>query len=135
MLLIEWDDTLVLGVQEIDEHHRKLVEILNRCYLALMLNEHRHELEGIVKELDAYTRYHFGTEEELMAQAGLAQAPAHAEAHRSFISALEDFRGRLEAGESFVAMDVLMFLKDWLVEHIQKVDRALADLVVGKVGR
>lgn len=135
MLLIEWDDTLVLGVQQIDEHHEKLVSILNRCYRALMLNDHRHELEAIVGELLDYTHYHFRTEEGLMDEAGYLEAPSHVQAHGSFIASIEDFQGRFQAGESFVAMELLMFLKEWLLEHIQHTDRALARFLTANTGR
>lgn len=127
MMLVEWDDTLILGSQQIDEHHHRLVEILNRCYSALMLHDHSHELEGVVAELLDYTHYHFSTEESLMAEAEYPAAPSHAAAHRKFIRSINNFRDRSDAGESFVAIDVLVFLKDWLVHHIQNTDRAFTN--------
>jgi len=135
MLLVEWDGTLVLGVKQMDEHHEKLVSILNRCYRALMLNDHQHELEAIVGELLDYTHYHFRTEESLMGEMGYLEAPSHVEAHDVFIASIEDFHVRYQAGESFIAMDLLMFLKDWLVDHIQNTDRALARFILGKANR
>lgn len=127
MMLVEWDGTLDLGVEQLDEHHKKLVDILNQCYGALMLNDHHHELEEIVGELYGYTRYHFRAEEELMDRLGYTEAAAHREAHDAFVASVYDFQQRFKGGESFIAMEVLMFLKDWLVAHIQKSDRALAE--------
>ncbi|MBU5611611.1 bacteriohemerythrin [Geomonas azotofigens] len=134
MMLVEWDDTLILGMAQIDEHHHKLVDILNRCYRALMLHDHSHELEGVVAELLDYTQYHFRTEEELMAQSHYAAAPSHAAAHRKFINSVTNFKDRSDAGESFVAIDVLVFLKDWLVGHIQNTDRAFANFLNDRAG-
>ena len=131
MMLVEWDGTLDLGVKQIDEHHKKLVDILNQCYGALMLNDHRYELEAIVEELYDYTRYHFRTEEEFMDQLGYGEAATHRAAHDSFVASVYDFQQRFKAGESFIALDVLMFLKDWLVAHIQKSDSALARFANG----
>lgn len=129
MTLVEWDNTLVLGIQQIDEHHQKLIEILNRCYQAVMLHDHRHELEEVVAELLDYTEYHFRTEELLMEELEYAAAPSHAAAHRRFVHSIHNFKDRFDAGESFVAIDVLVFLKDWLVGHIENTDRALANFI------
>lgn len=126
MTLVEWDETLILGVPRIDADHEKLVEILNRCYSALMRHDHTRELNEIVAELLDYTEYHFGTEETLMLQAQYPAAKEHTAAHRTFIKSIHNFKDRFEAGESFVAIDVLVFLKDWLVAHIQNTDRSLA---------
>jgi hemerythrin len=133
MALVEWDDTLVLGMQQMDEHHQKLVEILNRCYRALMLYDHVHELEGVVAELLAYAEYHFRTEERLMEELGYAAAPSHTAAHRKFVYSVNNFKDRFDAGESFVAIDVLVFLKDWLVAHIQNTDQALANFITDRL--
>lgn len=128
-MLVEWDGTLELGIGEIDEHHHKLLEILNQCYQALMLNNHTRQLEEIVKELQDYAQYHFGAEEKIMSEAGYPAAAAHLEAHRQFAASIALFGQRARAGESFVAMEVLTFLKEWLVAHIQSTDRALADCI------
>lgn len=132
MQLVQWDDTLVLGVKQIDAHHEELVSILNRCFQALMLNDHRGELEGVVNELRSYTMYHFQTEERLMADAGYPQESSHAMAHQQFIASIFDFQARLRSGESFVAVDVLTFLREWLVEHIKKSDRAVAEFILAQ---
>lgn len=129
MSLIDWDRTLVLEVPQMDEHHEKLVGILNRCYRAVMLNDPTRELQLIVGELCDYTHYHFDAEEKLMADLGYPQSADHIQAHRKFIASTDDFRKKLEAGESFVGIEVLMFLKEWLVVHIQKSDRSLAEFI------
>lgn len=129
MKLVDWGGALVLGVAQIDEHHEKLVEILNDCFRALMLNDHRRELEEIVKELHEYTCYHFRAEERLMGELGYPEAALHGEAHAAFVSSIEQFQQRLRASESFVAVDVLTFLKEWLVAHILRADGALAAFV------
>lgn len=132
MMLVEWDDTLFLGIQQIDEDHEKLVEILNRCYRAMLLNDHRHEFEAIVAELRDYTQYHFQTEQILMEGLAYPDAPSHAAAHLKFAQAINNFQERFQAGESFVALDLLVFLKEWLVNHIQRTDRALTHFINDK---
>lgn len=130
--LVDWKDDFVLGVAQIDEHHQKLVDIINRCYRALMLNNHSSELAAIVKELQEYTVYHFAIEEKLMREFGYEEASPHRAAHESFVASVADFQLRYDAGESFIAIDVLTYLKDWLVAHIQSTDRDFTRFLTSK---
>jgi hemerythrin-like metal-binding protein len=124
--IVEWNDDLVLGVKIIDEHHQRLVEILNQCYHALMLHDNQQEVDAVMKELEEYTLYHFGTEKRLMAELGYPAAVGHLEMHDDFTDVIAKFRNRSESGESFVALEVLEFLQNWLLEHIKKTDCAFA---------
>jgi hemerythrin len=130
--LVEWNDDLMLGVKMMDEHHEELINILNRCYRALMLHDHQHELETIMNELCDYTHYHFETEKRLMNDLGYAESASHLSAHEKFTDMIARFQGRAQSGESFVAMEVLQFLQKWLVAHIKKTDRAFAEFIKEK---
>ena len=68
--LVDWNDELILGVKMMDEHHERLIGILNECYRALMLHNQQQELETVMAELVEYTHYHFDTEKRLMAELG-----------------------------------------------------------------
>jgi hemerythrin len=126
MILVEWDGSLILEVQQIDEHHEHLVSILNDCYSALMRHNHQQELLTIINELRDYTHYHFETERNLMEELAYPGKDHHLAAHETFTGSIAQFRERLQNGESLLAMELLNFLKEWLVDHIQKTDRALA---------
>jgi hemerythrin len=132
MILIEWDSSLILGVKQIDEHHEHLVSILNECYRTLMRHNQEQELQVVIDELRDYTHYHFETERKLMDDLGYAAANSHLAAHEKFTSSILEFQDRLQSGESLVAMDVLMFLKEWLVDHIQKTDRVFTTFLKQK---
>lgn len=130
--MTQWSSRLVLGVDAVDEDHKRLVGILNNCYRALMLNNHDHELAGIVNELRDYTYYHFETERMLMLQHGYSEAATHIEAHEEFSAAIQDFKNRFQAGESFIALDVLTYLNEWLVTHIKNNDREFVSFLKAK---
>ncbi len=127
--LVEWNDELILGVSMMDEHHEKLIGILNECYRALMLHDHHQELEVVMNELRDYTHYHFETEKKLMADLGYQESAGHLSAHDKFTDMIAEFHARFAEGESLVAMDVLQFLQKWLVGHIKNTDRAFATFV------
>jgi len=132
LAIVEWNDGLALGVKIIDEHHQRLVEILNQCYQALMLHDSQHEVDAVMKELEEYTLYHFGTEKRMMEDLGYPAAAGHLEMHDDFTRVIAKFRNRNQSGESFVAMEVLEFLQTWLLEHIKKTDSAFAAFIKEK---
>ena len=127
--LVDWDSDLSLGLRQIDEHHEHLLGMLNRCYSALMLHNNHHEVETVIAELCDYTRYHFEEESTLMFDLGYPEASSHLGAHAYFTGAVLSFRDRSRERDSLLGMDVLLFLKEWLVDHIKQSDRALAEFI------
>lgn len=71
-----------------------------------------------------YTVTHFRAEEELMRRYKFPDYEAHCQIHKAFIDQVSTFVGKLKSGERMAAAaDVFKFLKDWLVNHIEKQDR------------
>ena len=71
--LIGWKDDYKLGVQLIDDQHKKLFEICGRAY-DLLKNEvyidKYDRIVEIIEELKQYALYHFKSEEEYMKSIG-----------------------------------------------------------------
>ena len=69
---IEWNDEYLLGIQEIDNQHKKLVAIANELYDITTGNSEVYKLEmsKVLKKLTDYTVYHFSSEEEFMKKKG-----------------------------------------------------------------
>jgi hemerythrin-like metal-binding protein len=126
MALITWDARLETGHAAIDEQHKSLVEILNRLHTAMKQGRGKGELEGILVFLKDYTVTHFAMEENLMAQHGYAGAPQHKAIHADLVRQVEELVVRFQAGTGALTLDVMNFLEDWLVKHIQAEDYAFA---------
>ena len=67
-MFIEWNDEYSTRIDEIDSHHRKLIELLNRSYLLIMQEAERNELSQLLDDLIDYAKYHFAAEENIMRQ-------------------------------------------------------------------
>ena len=48
---------------------------------------------------------------------------AHKREHRAFVSQIEEFSNMLEARKITISIRVTKFLKNWLINHIQKTDK------------
>jgi len=129
---IEWDNSLILGIKQIDEHHRHLVGLLSKSYNAILLDNPQAELEAIVEELSKYTAYHFSVEESLMTEHAFPHMNSHLIEHAEFSRNVKEFRDMCNRGDSSVATEVLVFLRGWLVNHILKVDREYAAFLIDK---
>jgi methyl-accepting chemotaxis protein len=127
--LIEWNSKYHIGIREIDDQHKVLVDIINKLYAAFGSNKNRKEIRKNLKELVDYTVYHFGNEEAYFKQFGYRESPAHLEQHRKFVERIQKFADEFEEGDSTVSLDIINFLKDWLLNHILKVDSRYVPLL------
>lgn len=123
-ILAVWDDlTFSVGVNSIDRQHQRLFDILNQLYACLMQNKGYETERTVIEELMDYTVTHLSDEESQMQQAQYPDYAQHKAIHDRIIGQATDLKRRYDQGEKGMAMELMMFLKDWLVEHIQKVDR------------
>lgn len=130
MPLCTWDASFALEVGIMNEHHQRLVGLLNAAYDAIQLND-SHGMTHIVDELLDYATYHFSTEADLMHQCDYPSQASHLEQHGYFFRHIDDLQKRLHAREALHNLQIVIFLKDWLMEHILVTDRELADYLAG----
>ena len=77
----------------------------------------------ILDDLVVYVRVHFTAEEALLHEAGYPHLAAHQATHRAFTEKANTMVSDLKSGKKVATVSLATFLKDWLVEHIQKEDR------------
>jgi hemerythrin len=123
MALIEWSSSLQLGVEEIDNQHRKLVAMINELNDAMRQGKGKTVLGKIVDGLTAYTGTHFKTEEKYFQQFAYAEATPHTDEHAAFVRKVTEFRTAFGKGKLGLSIDVINFLSDWLQNHILVSDR------------
>lgn len=120
---IEWnDDRYSTGIDRFDDQHQRLFELLNELSTAMDEGRSQEAVGEILRELEKYTEYHFGDEEEFMQDCGFAMDCAncfynHREMHEQFAEKVSELRRKHEAGET-ISMEVLLFARDWLDSHI-----------------
>lgn len=132
MPMLEWNDSLSISVAEVDTQHKGLVDMVNTLYDSMKGEAAAAMLLGIVDEMRRYTEVHFGTEEKLMDQYAYPDTPAHKAEHRDFISKVAQVENDCKIGKSTLSMDVLNFLSNWLVTHINGTDKRLGMFLSGK---
>jgi len=110
--------------------YQKLVELLNKTYDIILYSTKKRDIEQILKELIDYTNYHFAAEERLMKENKCSGYRAHVNRHNEFKQQLNALYAGYHSGEAFVSTDVVLFLREWLINHILKTDNKIASQVV-----
>ena len=131
--IFPWDENFNTGLADVDEQHRKLVQLLNALASHVAFRRDPAGLAVVFDELAAYTVYHFDTEERLWREY-LADDPAevlHRAAHAGFVDEVLRLRTALsDSPQRGVAEEALNFLVHWLASHILEADRAMAYTVM-----
>ena len=126
MFCIEWDESLSVGVPQVDDHHKYLVALLNKTYNACTCADMEEELKTILNELVDYSQYHFTVEERLMETHDYPELGLHKLEHGMFSERIIGIRRELcevKRNPSITLIDVAMFLGNWLSGHIMKTDK------------
>jgi methyl-accepting chemotaxis protein len=121
--LIQWHQDLMLSIPEIDQQHQELVGLINRLHQSMKENSDHQKMSSILSGLADYTVFHFKAEEALMAECDYPDLKDHIKLHENLVGRLVDFQKRFQQGDAMISMELMDFLKDWLVNHIKGADK------------
>ena len=130
--LMPWTSSFENGVSEFDNQHHRLVDLINELYKAMKMGRANDVIVKVLDELVDYTGTHFAAEERLMVEHQYPDYDSHIVIHREFVATVVDFQKKFKAGEATLSLDLLEFLKDWLIGHIKGVDRKYGPFFNGK---
>jgi hemerythrin len=130
--LVEWTDELSVGVQEIDEQHKILVDLLNRFHEAVVTGTDGENIKNVLKNLADYTIIHFSVEESLMRIFNYPDYDNHKKHHEELTAQVRELQNKVAQGEHQVSMEVLNFLRHWLTHHILGDDKKYGPYLVAR---
>ena len=123
MAFINWDETLSVKINSIDNEHKKLIELINDFYENVKNRSNNEIISNLIREMKEYTLYHFKTEERYMIQFNYDAYDDHKREHDLFVSKVADLEERFNNGKAIISFEITSFLKDWLKEHIKGTDQ------------
>ena len=123
MELLKWANEYSVKIQAIDNQHVKLVNLINQLHSAMKEAKGKEVVGKIIEELVAYTKFHFTAEEKIMQDNNYPGFPAHKKEHENLTKKVIEFQDNYNNGRAPLSMEIMQFLKDWLVNHIMKVDK------------
>ncbi|BBD06984.1 bacteriohemerythrin [Desulfovibrio ferrophilus] len=121
---VYWFDGLAVNVEKIDSQHKKLIDMINGLEKAIEMRRGTSQLTLLVDEMIGYARTHFNAEEGLMNRYGYPEFDSHVAEHEAFIDKTMSLAFAPDDDENR-PVEVLKFLREWLVNHINGTDKPL----------
>ncbi len=131
-----WNDGLVTGVTEIDDQHKAIFALCDELISAKKREEGPDMVMNAVTFLAYYVMRHFEAEERLQRETNYPWRKAHKEKHQRFLAEVAELKLRMDADGPTpeLAGKVRALVVNWLMDHIEKEDKAFVDYI-GETGQ
>ncbi|GFO68774.1 hypothetical protein GMLC_23530 [Geomonas limicola] len=129
MSIVTWDESFRINIGSIDSHHEHLVQLLNTAYAEFSSNAPPENLGLVLHELLNYSKYHFTEEEKHMKLVGYPAFQHHRDEHNLFIVKVTKLEKLFSRGEKSLSVETIVFLKNWIANHILASDAAFGSFV------
>lgn len=117
---MKWTEDLRIGCEKVDIQHQEL------CHMVLQLEQNSGTgISEAMKFIVDYTRHHFSEEEKLMQNISYPGFESHKILHNELIEKVISFLQQLKAGKLIKKEDLLVFLNDWIKDHIIQEDKKI----------
>jgi hemerythrin-like metal-binding protein len=126
MSFVQWTDKLSVGNQAIDQDHQMLISYINDLHDAMTKGQGKEIVESILNKLVRYTHQHFTREEVLWSNGGYVGLAAHKMQHQKLLDSVDEFVRQFAKNDALLTIDLMNFLRDWLINHIQREDLTAA---------
>jgi hemerythrin len=129
---IKWKDYYSVNDPLLDAEHKQVIDCINELYSVLQDPTQGVATKRVLDKLVQYTQTHFKNEEERLKEAEFPHFEAHKALHDDMKRRTIGLRTHLTL---VTARDVLVFLKDWWLEHIQGDDKLYASYMPSLVAQ
>ncbi|MET0091887.1 MAG: bacteriohemerythrin [Sedimenticola sp.] len=125
---LSWSTKYELGIEDIDFQHHFFLDLINRLADALDEPDNGPYQARLITELNAYARFHFISEENMMLHAGYPSYTEHKNHHDDLLEQLSIRENMLDMKHSKEEIaGILEFLSNWFFHHTVSEDRLFAD--------
>ena len=127
---VEWKDEYSVGIDSIDQQHKKLLSLINQLQTAVDYSTGEQFEQEALDELVEYTKTHFTYEEGLMRDNDYPEFEPHKLQHEKMVKEVEKVLSEYQQDHDKAMSDAAEYLKDWLVNHINGTDKEYSDYLI-----
>ena len=130
---MQWKDEYSVGVAEIDDQHKGVVDLFSVIDAAIENRESWSEVFFKLERLREHARFHFSVEESLMRMHGYSKQAEHVALHKHFLDKLDQLQ--MTPLSRHVTMNAINYLSNWYAEHLKSQDQDFFRYIIdnGKV--
>ena len=122
MKKIIWDENYSVGVQELDEQHKKIIQFINDLIDNPTMGVRSEELHKILQQMFDYMKDHLLYEEKLLKEKNYPDLEAHVEIHELFVDRISELSDDALSIDNTVPVQLLSFLRNWWEHHVLEED-------------
>ncbi len=126
MNIVNWDISLSVGIDKIDDQHKWLIDLINKLHENINCKSEDLINRSII-ELYQHTLTHFDDEDNLMKKYMYNGRDEHNKEHENFRKSLNTIMSKFVRKEEYITESTVAFLIDWFVDHVDKTDKKLGE--------
>jgi hemerythrin-like metal-binding protein len=119
---IHWSEKFSVGNENVDNDHKKLLEIHNDLVDLVSKSCSSDEFARILSEMTDYVLHHFKKEEAYMKAFNYPDYDAHRKHHDEYSYQVAMFNYQLTGPNPPDPHEIISFIKEWWTNHIAKSD-------------
>ncbi len=96
MAFFEWKDEYSIGIQQIDNQHKKILAFIEEIFESIRDSREDLIINEILDDLLEYSKYHFGLEMKLFEEYSYRKIDEHIKAHEHFINEITALKIEIE---------------------------------------
>ena len=123
---IIWTEQFSVGHKLLDAQHRQIINTINTLISASGTTVDSELVSQALTDMTLYSRTHFATEERFLLEANYPNFDEHKRYHTAFIRKTVELCNATSIGVTSVPETMLIYLRNWWVEHILKKDMECA---------
>jgi len=127
---VEWKDSYSVGIDSIDQQHKKLLNLINQLQTAVDYSTGEQFEREALDELVDYTKTHFIYEEGLMKDNDYPDFVAHKDQHEKMFKKVGEVLAEYEQDHDTAMANAAQYLKDWLIHHINGTDKQYSSYLI-----
>jgi len=121
---IEWNDSLITGIRELDRYNKDFYLRLNSLIDAANRGKGQTELPNMMDFLEMYVNKYLPLQEEYMKNYGYIKHMQHCSVHNLFRQSFKVLNIEFKRGStsSLLVLKINKLLINWLISHINTED-------------
>ena len=134
--MFKWKENFSVNVKSVDEQHEELFRLGSELYALVSAKDgvdRYDDIMEVIGRLADYTVEHFTFEEGLMQENGYDDFDNHKKQHDAFVDKVKSIKAEdVDMRQKKVGMDLIVFIANWIENHILVTDMQYKDYLNNK---
>ncbi len=127
---LHWDDSFLIGIEELDYEHKLLLRDINRFHEELKEQDEKSEIERCLGEIYSRMQSHFALEEYVMKENDYPFFDEHKQEHEKLLDSYTEYMMQyLNDSGSTAGVSIDDNRKRCIVDHILSSDKKMSQMV------